>query len=1335
VLILRRLTLGLLALIVLLPLALLALANTGPGRRLIEVETRSLTGGMVKLQGLAGRFPDSLRVARIEISDARGAWLTLDDVGLDWSPTALLRGTAEIDTLRAARITVPRLAVSSGRSSGDGGFALPVGVVVHRLLVDRIDLGAPIATVPASARIAGSGHFRSLADAQASIAIDRLDKPGSYRLEAALIPGAITARLHGAEPASGLVAGLAKLPALGPLAVDASIDGPRSAERMDATLSAGGLSASAHGVVNLQGRSAQLDVAATAPAMQPRPDLSWSGIKLAAHVRGAFTAPEVAGHAVLTDVRGGGAEIGNLTLDAGGNRGSVDVHMVLAGVILPPPKPDLFAAAPLDLTLHLALDQKDMPVNFALTSALVTADGSATMGGELSARIHTVIPDIARLAAIGHVDLRGRTEAVASMATHGRTTDLTVDGTAEFTGGQSPVPALLGKTGFGVTATLRGQDLTVSRALVDGAVLHASLTGTDLASGFDLSWRVVLSDLAKATPQLVGKLDAAGRVTGPAKDFGVAADIAGDVGTPAIRPERVNLTLQAAGLPTRPSGSVAVSGRFAGAPVSLVAEMRRLDGTIRAEIRRAAWKSLEATAQLAWAAGAPFPSGEVAARMGRLGDLSKLIGQELAGDVRARITTTQSAVPEVKIDASIGDLAAGQMAVRRLSLSGHVRDPAHDPQLALKLAADGLHAPGVTGGAQLSADGRLAALAVRAHAALLVADAPANLAVQALLNLREKQIEVSALSADYKGDDVRLRAPARVTFGASTGVDRLSLAVGQAMLEVSGKVSPSLDLVATLRHVTPELARPFLPDMHASGLLAADAHLMGSITAPQGSLRVQASGLRWLDGPAASLAPGSVLATVLLDGTTARLEAKAQAGAKLRVAARGTAPLRADGALALHATANADLSLLNPALGATGQRAAGLVAVDASIGGSVKAPRIDGRATLADGEIQDFVQGVRIRKITALLTAAGDGIRIAQFSGVAGDGTIGVSGRLGVLAPGFPVDLRITANKAKPLASDLLTTTLDADVKVTGEAEGVLHAGGRIFVRRAEINIPNGLPPSVAVLQLRRPGYKPPPAAPAAPASVVDLAITVDAPSNVFVRGHGLDAELGGTITVGGTSTAPQMGGALQMRTGSFSIAGTTLTFSKGEIGFDGSSVTNKIDPTLDFTADSSANGVTATLSVGGYADAPKITLSSVPDLPQDEVLAQLLFGTSVKDLSAVQIAEIAAALAELSGVTGGGGDPLASVRKGLGLDRLTVGSGSGSSGGASVEAGRYVARGVYVGAKQETAGGSAAELQVDLTKRLKAKAQLSTGGGSLQGATPDNDPGSTIGLSYQFDY
>jgi translocation and assembly module TamB len=175
-----------------------------------------------------------------------------------------------------------------------------------------------------------------------------------------------------------------------------------------------------------------------------------------------------------------------------------------------------------------------------------------------------------------------------------------------------------------------------------------------------------------------------------------------------------------------------------------------------------------------------------------------------------------------------------------------------------------------------------------------------------------------------------------------------------------------------------------------------------------------------------------------------------------------------------------------------------------------------------------------------------------------------------------------------------------------------------------------------------------------------------------------------------------------------------------------------KLDPSLDFVAQSTTSALTATLTVTGYADAPKLQLSSTPDLPQDEILGQLLFGQGTQQLSPFQLAAIAQAAASFGGV--GGGDPLAAVRGGLGLDRLSVNAASGSR-SATVEAGRYVANGVYVGAKQGTSGGSQAQVQIDLTKHFKVQTTLGTGGTPATGITPENDPGSSIGLTYRFEY
>ena len=516
--------------------------------------------------------------------------------------------------------------------------------------------------------------------------------------------------------------------------------------------------------------------------------------------------------------------------------------------------------------------------------------------------------------------------------------------------------------------------------------------------------------------------------------------------------------------------------------------------------------------------------------------------------------------------------------------------------------------------------------------------------------------------------------------------------------------------------------------MDAAGDISADAKLTGTPAAPTGTVRLTATGLRMRTGPAHGLPPANITATAQLAGKTATLDARLAAG-RSNLAVAGRVPLGA-GPLAVRATGGVDLALLDPILAPDGRRVRGQVALDAGADGTLAAPQLNGTLTLAGGEVQDFAQGVHLSALAATIRASGDTVRIASLNGRAGPGTVQASGSIG-LRGDMPVDIAVRLRNARPLASERLTADLDADLAVRGDVAGILAASGKIAIRRATINIPEHLPVSVAVLPVRIAGA--PPAPPAKPGPVVRLDLQLDTPGEIFVRGRGVNAVLGGSLHVAGTTAAPQVSGGFTMRNGTFSLAGTTLTFTRGKVGFDGAGVTNKIDPSLDFEADSPTAAGTAMLIVGGYASAPKITLSSSPPLPQDEVLAQLLFGRSAKELGPFQYAEIAAALSDLSGTTSGASNPLERVRKGLGLDRLSVGgaqtsggnSSSSSSSAATIEAGKYVANGVYVGAKQGTTGANTqATVQIDIYKGLKAETDVGTGAG-----------GNSVGLTYQFDY
>jgi translocation and assembly module TamB len=418
-----------------------------------------------------------------------------------------------------------------------------------------------------------------------------------------------------------------------------------------------------------------------------------------------------------------------------------------------------------------------------------------------------------------------------------------------------------------------------------------------------------------------------------------------------------------------------------------------------------------------------------------------------------------------------------------------------------------------------------------------------------------------------------------------------------------------------------------------------------------------------------------------------------------------------------------------------------VLTIDTTVTGAAAAPEIGGTVKLANGSVRDYTQGINLTDITGDFTGSHGTLQIQSLTAKAAPGTVSITGTIGALQPHIPIDLKLTAKNAQPISSNIITANLDADVHVSGTAREKLDVEGTLRVNRANIEIPSGFPPDVAVLDVRRPGKAPPPK-PEKPL-IVNLKVTVDAPRQILVKGRGLDAELGGQIQIRGTTDVPTVGGDFELQRGTFTLGSSQLTFSYGTVTFNGAGLKKKIDPTLDFVASTQVVDVTATVKITGIADSPKIELSSTPDLPQDEIMARLLFGESASQLTALQVVQIGAALASLGG-GGGGLNPLVKIQKTLGLDRLTVGSGAttGTGTGAaqqnsgySVEAGRYVSSRVFVAVKESTTGTSQLAVDVDLTKHLKLQTRLGNGSTTAQGTTPENDPGSSIGLAYQFEY
>ncbi len=1295
--------------------------NTDPGRAWIERLTYRLTSGYVKLSGLGGSFPTQLTLDHLELIDGRGVWLTADHISLRWSPLRWLERRIYVDELRLQRLHMERAPVGDGK----GGSGTIPHIDVGEFSMDAVELGAPLVGTPATVSLRGKLELRSLQNADADVWARRLDGEGEYTLHLKLDPKRMDASLAVHEPAGGPLENLLSLPGFGAISATATVQGPRNEERVDVVLDAGQLHADVHGRVDLAHPSADLEYSAQAAAMAPRPDVAWDKVALTGNWHGTLAAPTADGHLEVHGLKvAGNLQIARMNAELAASNGKLAVHGVVDGLQIPGPQPRLLAKDPLTIDASLKLDDAARPLELTAAHSLFKlrahAETTPASGAEQRATVALTILDLSPFAAFAGEDLRGSATVNARLAHGRRGSTVAADVELGLTGGAAAwVPMVGPKVMLKVEGGMTDDGIKVQTLRVAGNGMTLTASGTAsrgppeaAAANFikDLKarWQLEVTDVAVLSSDVAGDLKASGEFNGVPTALAAEAEVASHLSVRGSPSGSVEATVHARGLPKSPSGEIQAHGMLDGAPLNLDAALERSgDNAFRLLVRRADWKSAHVDGDMTADAALTQSHGELHLHVAQLDDFDRLLGVNLTGGV----------------EGSVGFVP----------VQGHT-------QAHLTLNGSNVGVGQFAGDIHVLADGAADAIALQVKAQLpKLYDFPATVVAAATLNLDARELHLSGLSVGYRGETLRLLSPAQVSFAKGVSVDELKIGVREAVFDLKGQVAPALDLRASLSHVKADLVNTFAPGLLASGSIEAQAQLQGIVSSPTGSVKVDVDDLRFADAAATGLPAVQLHATAQLADDTAALNATLNAGPGSQLKASGNVPLNPDGALDLKIGGKLDVGMANPLLEARGLHGAGKLTVDATVTGNSSAPRVGGGISLSGGSLRDYARGVNLSDIEAEVVGNEAGLLIKSFKATAVSGSVAMTGSFGMLQPGMPLDLKITAKDAQPVTSNILTATLDADLHVSGKARERIDAAGTIHVIRAKIGIPNSLPPDVAVLDVRRRGKAAP--APESKPLIVGIDITVRAPQEIIVQGRGLDAEMGGEIHLKGTSDDLLANGDFNLLRGWFTLAGTRLEFKEGRVGFDGAGLRKKIDPTLDFMAETTQAEYTIKLQISGVADAPRFEFSSSPSLPQDDIMARLLFGVPGAQLTALQYAQIAAALATLSGVGGNGSNPLVKLQKTLGLDRLSVQSNTSTSAagtensGTSIAAGRYISKRVYVEGKQTTTGTSQVQVDVDLTKHLKLQTRLGNGSATTQGTTPENDPGSSVGLSYQFEY
>ena len=391
----------------------------------------------------------------------------------------------------------------------------------------------------------------------------------------------------------------------------------------------------------------------------------------------------------------------------------------------------------------------------------------------------------------------------------------------------------------------------------------------------------------------------------------------------------------------------------------------------------------------------------------------------------------------------------------------------------------------------------------------------------------------------------------------------------------------------------------------------------------------------------------------------------------------------------------------------------GGVSVAANVRGTLRNPQVRGSLAGDNLRIRSGLTGTDITGVEARGTFTGSRLALTRFAGtapngghVSGSGFVDLSGISAERGP--QIDLRIAARNAEILDLENMGATVTGPMRIVSNGVGGTIAG-RLEATSARwmLGASEALAelPSVRVTEINRPAD----IAPAASASVPwRFLIDARARGGIRVEGMGLDSEWRTeNLLLRGTTADPRVGGSVSVvpRQGFYSFAGTRFEITRGDINFDQSI---PIDPRIDLVAQSDVTGLSVEVGVQGNASQPQITFSSTPALPEEELLARLLFGGSITDLSATDALQLGAALASLRG--GGGVGPINRLRNAVGLDRLRIiPADPALDRGTSVALGKNFGRRFYVEIVTDGAGYNASELEFRVTSWLNLLATVST--------------------------
>ncbi|WP_342844620.1 translocation/assembly module TamB domain-containing protein [Sulfitobacter sp. AS59] len=516
-------------------------------------------------------------------------------------------------------------------------------------------------------------------------------------------------------------------------------------------------------------------------------------------------------------------------------------------------------------------------------------------------------------------------------------------------------------------------------------------------------------------------------------------------------------------------------------------------------------------------------------------------------------------------------------------------------------------------------------------------------------------------------------------------------------------------------------------DTNATGPYAARASVQGLVTGAAPALTYDvtipnlAALVPQLNGPL------NVSGTAQQEDAGWRLNTNADGPAGTQATIAGV--VGTDGTVNIDINGNAPLGLSAPF---TAPRILqGQATFDLSVNGPPQLGSVTGTIRTSDASLSAPNLRVALQSIAASIDIGNNRAQVDLSADSAEGGQITVGGAV-ILTGAMTADLQIVLNNLVLIDPSLYRTSLNGNLRFAGPLSGGARIEGQIDVGETSVTVPStGLTSIGDIPQIDFIG---------APADVIatrhkaglngadagsdatdtssgpgyGMNVRINAPNRIFVRGRGLDAELGGSLLLTGTTNRMISAGRFDLIRGRLDILGKRFDLTEGAVQFQGDLV-----PYLRFVTATTTQTGEVRIIIEGPATSPEVSFESTPASPQDEVLAQLLFGRNISEISAFQALQLANAVATLAGR--GGAGVISNLRAGFGLDDLDVTT--TDDGATAVRAGKYISDNVYTDVTAASDGSADISINLDISKSLTAK------------GTVGSDGNTGIGVFFEKDY